>query len=137
MMRKTLLYKEKAGRPKKQDTTHFDFFAQPNKTNLADRALACARANMDPVAAYRVNGSRQLKDCRTPEDTFQRLIANKQVYFYGVPQPGDLVFFNHNALIVKIQMVDHFDPDLKQLFIVGVNGPEKVSHWYSFGKVLE
>lgn len=137
MMSNTVLQREKIGRPKKSDTTHFDFFAQPNKTNLADRALACARANMDPTAAYRVNGSRQLKDCYTPQEIFQRLIANKQVYFYGVPQPGDLVFFNHNALIVKIKMVDHFDPDLKQLFIVGVNGPEKVSHWYSFGKVLE
>lgn len=137
MMSNTVLQREKIGRPKKSDTTNFDFFAQPNKTNLADRALACARANMDPTAAYRVNGSRQLKDCYTPQEIFQRLIANKQVYFYGVPQPGDLVFFNHNALIVKIKMVDHFDPDLKQLFIVGVNGPEKVNHWYSFGKVLE
>jgi hypothetical protein len=138
MMSNALLHKEKTGRPKKMDTSmDLNFLSQLGKSNLADRALACAKANMDPTAAYRVNGSKQLKDCHTPQETFQRLIANKQVYFYGVPQPGDLVFFNHNALIVKIKMVDYFDPDLKQLFVVGVNGPEKVNHWYSFGKVIE
>lgn len=138
MMSNALLHKEKIGRPKKLDVcNNFDFLSQLGKDDLVKGALSCAMANMDPVAAYRVNGSRQLKDCHTPQETFQRLMANKQIYFYGVPQPGDLVFFDHNALIVKIKMVDHFDPDLKQLFVVGVNGPEKVNHWYSFGKVIE
>ena len=138
MMSNALLHREKTGRPKKMDTSmRLNFLSQPGKSNLADRALSCARANMDPVAAYRVNGSMQLKDCYVPQEAFQRLMKNKQVCFYGAPQPGDLVFFNQNAAIVKIKMVDHFDPDLKQLFVVGVNGPEKVNSWYCFAKVLK
>lgn len=138
MMSNALLHREKTGRPKKMDTSmRLNFLSQPGKSNLADRALSCARANMDPIAAYRVNGSMQLKDCYVPQEAFQRLMKNKQVCFYGAPQPGDLVFFNQNAAIVKIKMVDHFDPDLKQLFVVGVNGPEKVNSWYCFAKVIK
>lgn len=138
MMSNKVLNREKIGRPQKIDTPlDLNFLSTPNQSTLSERALSCAKASMDPVAAYRVNGSRQLKDCHTPQEVFQKLMENKQVYFYGTPQPGDLVFFNHNALIVEIKMVHHFDADLKQLFVIGVNGPEKLNFWYSFGKVLQ
>lgn len=139
MMNNSVVSKQKRGRPVKGKSSAVatDFFSLPTAGTLTEKAMRCARAGMDPIQAYRVNGSIQLKDCFLPQDAFKVLMGKRQIYFFGLPLPGDIVFFIENSVISKVKMVDHFDVELRQMFVVGKSEPEKITSWYSFGRILE
>lgn len=135
MINESVFEKTKKGRPKKSINTlpHVQ-----DKRPIALRALACMSKNMDdPIQAYRMCGSKQLASIQLPKEAFRVLLSKKQIYFYGVLDPGDLVFFERMSKVSVLKMVHHFNKLTGELFVVSEDGYIEAKNWYAFAKVLE
>lgn len=135
MINESVFEKPKRGRPKKEMKSVPSI---EDNRHISLRALACMSKHMDdPIQAYRMCGSKQLASIQLPQDAFRVLLSKKQIYFSGILDPGDLVFFERMSKVSVLKMVHHFNKVTGELFVVSEDGYIQAKNWYAFAKVLE